>query len=88
MHNTGEIEFEAHTSKKLQTGSLFSLRDAPAVIEVTTHEKAAEDDKNYWRNATPEQRLQEVETIRRVLYGDAVDQRLRGPLQIIECPWG
>jgi hypothetical protein len=71
-----------------QTAPLFQVRDAEPVLQVLTHEEAAEQDREYWRHASHERRLQEVEIIRRVLYGDAVDQGLRGPLEVIECPWG
>jgi hypothetical protein len=33
-------------------------------LTITTHAEQAEKDREYWRNATPEERLDEVERLR------------------------
>jgi len=33
-------------------------------LKITTHEKELEEDRAYWRSATPEQRLDAVEILR------------------------
>jgi hypothetical protein len=42
-----------------------------------------EDEKKYWRNKTPHERLQAVETTRQMIYGyDPTSTRLQRVLQI------
>lgn len=65
------------------------LRFDRTVLEVTTLEQAAEDDKRYWMNATPEERLAALEATRRSNFGYAPDEcHLPRTLEVVECPWG
>lgn len=44
-----------------------------------------EDEKSYWRNKTPHERLQAVETARQMIYGyDPASTRLRRVLEVVE----
>lgn len=44
-----------------------------------------EDEKNYWRNKTPHERLQAVETTRQMIYGyDPASTRLQRVLEVVE----
>jgi hypothetical protein len=44
-----------------------------------------EDDRNYWLGKTPHERLEGVETIRRILYGyDPATVRLQRVLEVVE----
>ena len=44
-----------------------------------------DDDRNYWLSKTPQERLEGVETIRRILYGyDPATVRLQRVLEVVE----
>lgn len=44
-----------------------------------------EDEKTYWRNKTPHERLQAVETTRQMIYGyDPASTRLQRVLEVVE----
>jgi hypothetical protein len=44
-----------------------------------------EDEKEYWRNKTPHERLQAVETTRQMIYGyDPTSTRLQRVLEVVE----
>ncbi len=40
------------------------------------------DDKKYWLSKTPEERLEAVELMRRIIYGDEAAKRLQRVLEI------
>jgi hypothetical protein len=48
----------------------------------------ADDDKAYWLSRTPEERMQHLEYLRRLNYGDLATGRLQRVLEIVEKPWG
>ena len=47
------------------------------------------DEKAYWLGRSPQQRLEGLELLRRIFYGDAAaTDRLQRLLEIAELPWG
>ncbi|MBN1796905.1 MAG: hypothetical protein JW804_09555 [Sedimentisphaerales bacterium] len=42
------------------------------------------DDKEYWLSKTPEERLEAVELMRRIIYGDEATKRLQRVLEIVQ----
>jgi hypothetical protein len=42
------------------------------------------DDKEYWLSKTPEERLEAVEIMRRIVYGDEAAKRLQRVLEIAQ----
>ena len=57
-------------------------REAFSVIAVEDHD---EDEIRFWRDKTPDERLQAVELTRQILYGrDAATGRLQRVLEIAE----
>jgi hypothetical protein len=45
---------------------------------------AQSDDKEYWLSKTPEERLEAVELMRRIVYGDETAKRLQRVLDITQ----
>jgi hypothetical protein len=66
---------------------LSSLRLDKSVIEITTLDHA-DDDAAYWWQRTPEERLEHMEYLRRLNYGDLATGRLQRVFEIVPCPWG
>lgn len=55
------------------------------VFSVTSLQDQQEDEKRYWRDKTPHERLQAVETTRRMIYGyDPSSTRLQRVLEVAE----
>jgi hypothetical protein len=46
------------------------------------------DEKAYWLSRTPQERLQHMEALRRINYGDRSAARLQRVLEIAPCSWG
>ena len=42
------------------------------------------DDKEYWLSKTPDERLEAVEIMRQIIYGDEASQRLQRVLEITQ----
>ena len=42
----------------------------------------------YWHSRSPEERLEHLETLRRIAYGYSADARLQRVLEIASVPWG
>ncbi|MFA5555064.1 MAG: hypothetical protein WDA68_11005 [Phycisphaerae bacterium] len=42
------------------------------------------DDKEYWLSKTPDERLEAVEIMRQIIYGDEASQRLQRVLEIAQ----
>ena len=42
------------------------------------------DEKEYWLSKTPQQRLEAVELMRQIIYGDSASQRLQRVLEITQ----
>ncbi|HEY3174226.1 MAG TPA: hypothetical protein VGK94_00535 [Candidatus Polarisedimenticolia bacterium] len=40
------------------------------------------DEKAYWHSKTPEERLQAVELMRRIVYGDAASERIKRVFEV------
>ena len=56
-----------------------------SAFSVVTFGEQDEDDRKYWLSKTPRERLEGVETIRRVLYGyDPPTVRLQRVLEVVE----
>ncbi len=53
------------------------------VFKVTSLDEPA-DDKGYWLSKTPEERLEAVELMRRMIYGDEAIKRLQRVLEITQ----
>ncbi|MBI5215435.1 MAG: hypothetical protein HY960_06740 [Ignavibacteriae bacterium] len=60
-----------------------SLRVDRNVLVVTTLESEP-DDKMYWLRRTPEERLEQVELLRRINYGDEATSRLQRFFEVVE----
>jgi len=45
------------------------------------------DTKAFWLSRTPEERLEQVEYLRRVNYGRQATARLQRVLEVVEDPW-
>jgi len=48
----------------------------------------ADDDNAYWWSRTPEDRMQHLEYLRRLNYGEAATGRMVKVLEIVQKPWG
>lgn len=46
------------------------------------------DDIAYWHSRTPGERLEHMELLRHINYGDQATARLQRVLEIAKCPWG
>ena len=44
------------------------------------------DDKAYWLSRTPQERLQHIEILRRINYGDRATARLQRVLEVAKAP--
>jgi hypothetical protein len=66
----------------MEKGSLTLDRTA---FSVTSLQEQEAEEKQYWRNKTPHERLQAVEAIRQIVYGyDPVSTRLQRVLAVAE----
>ena len=45
-------------------------------------------DREYWLSRSPEERLEHLETLRRITYGYSADARLQRVLEIASVTWG
>ena len=45
------------------------------------------EDRAFWQAQSPEARLQALEFMRRVMYGDAATARLQRFLAVAQCEW-
>jgi hypothetical protein len=45
------------------------------------------EEKEYWLSRTPQERIQHIERLRRINYGDKATERLQRVLEVIECKW-
>lgn len=60
-------------------------KDVYAVASLTD----ASDEKEFWRTKTPQQRLEALENLRRIVYGDVQSTaRLQRVLEIAQLPEG
>jgi hypothetical protein len=57
-------------------------------VEVVTFDQADEDDRAYWRSRSPAERMQHLEYLRRLNYGDLATGRLQRVLEIVQKSWG
>ncbi|MDZ4688031.1 MAG: hypothetical protein SH850_23400 [Planctomycetaceae bacterium] len=48
----------------------------------------ADDENAYWWSRTPEERMQHLEYLRRLNYGEAATGRMVKVLEIVQKPWG
>ena len=53
-------------------------------FSVVTFEEADAQDKAYWLSKTPRERLQHVELLRRINYGNHAAARLQRVLEVVE----
>ena len=53
-------------------------------FSITTPEKQAQADREYWLSKTIEERLEYMEYLRRVNYGDAASGRLQRVFEVVE----
>ena len=59
------------------------LRVDRSVISVVRLDEQEEEDKRYWRAKTPHERLEALETMRRIAYGyDSTTARLQRVLEV------
>ena len=59
--------------------------DRTTVRIVSSIERSAADEAAYWRQTTLKERLQHIERLRRLNYGDRATERLQRTIRIIEC---
>jgi hypothetical protein len=45
------------------------------------------DEVEYWHTRTPHERLEHMELLRRINYGDQATARLQRVLEVVERPW-
>jgi hypothetical protein len=57
-------------------------------VEVVTFDQADQDDRAYWRSRSPAERMQHLEYLRRLNYGDLATGRLQRVLEIVQKSWG
>ena len=62
--------------------------DRTAVAVFHTFEEADAADRDYWFSRTPEERLHQMEVLRRLNYGTRATERLQRILEFAPCPWG
>lgn len=62
----------------------FPKLDKTAFSVVSSFEEADREDERYWRSRTPQERLQQMELLRRINYGYATTARLQRVLEIAE----
>ena len=54
-------------------------------IGIVSPEQSLADEIEYWRGTTVKERLQHIERLRRLNYGDRATQRLQRVIRIVEC---
>jgi hypothetical protein len=42
----------------------------------------------YWQSRTPAERMEHLELLRRINYGDAATGRVQRVIEFARCPWG
>lgn len=62
----------------------FPKLDRSALSVVSSFDEAARKDKEYWLSRTPNERLEQMELLRRINYGDAAAARLQRVLEVVE----
>ncbi len=62
----------------------FPRLDRSAFSVVSSFEEADELDQQYWLSRTPYERLQYMELLRRINYGDEATARLQRVLEVAE----
>lgn len=62
----------------------FPRIDRTAFSVVSSFEEADKQDKEYWLSRTPLERLQHMELLRRINYGDAATAPIRKIIEIAE----
>lgn len=50
----------------------------------SSHQEADQADRQYWLSCTPQERLQQLEVLRRLNYGDQATARLQRFFKVIE----
>ncbi len=64
--------------------SQFPRMDKTAFSVISSFEEADQQDREYWLSRTPLERLQYMELLRRINYGDDATARLQRVLEIAE----
>jgi len=63
----------------------FPKLDKTAFSVVSSFEEADEQDREYWLSKTPDERLQQMELLRRINYGEAATTaRMQKVIEIVE----
>ena len=62
----------------------FPKLDRTKISIFSSFEEAEKADEEYWFSRTPEERLEQVELLRRINYGDAATARLQRVFEIVE----
>ena len=62
----------------------FPKLDRTKISIFSSFEEAERADEEYWFSRTPEERLEQVELLRRINYGDAATARLQRVFEIAE----
>jgi hypothetical protein len=62
----------------------FPRLDRTAFSVVASFEEAEKLDEQYWLSRTPDERLQHMELLRRINYGDDAAARLQRVLEVAE----
>jgi hypothetical protein len=59
--------------------------DRTKIRVVSSIERSMADEADYWRHTTIKERLQHIERLRRLNYGDRATERLQRTIRISEC---
>jgi hypothetical protein len=59
--------------------------DRTALVVVSTFDDS--EDKAYWKSRTPSERLEHLELLRQINYGDEAAGGLQRVLEIVRAPW-
>jgi hypothetical protein len=62
----------------------FPRLDKTKISIFSSFEEAERADEEYWFSRTPEERLAQLELLRRINYGDAATARLQRVLEIVD----
>jgi hypothetical protein len=54
-------------------------------VRIGTVERSESEEIDYWRQTTVKERLQHIERLRRLNYGDRATERLQRTIRIIKC---
>ncbi|HEY7545389.1 MAG TPA: hypothetical protein VID27_10925 [Blastocatellia bacterium] len=67
----------------MEKSNSFSLKIDKTALSIKTLREES-DDKAYWLSKTPQERLQHIEILRRINYGDRATARLQRVLEVVK----